>query len=106
MKTIRIKELRTEAGLTQQELADRLGISKQAISAYETGIRRPSFDIADALADFFGVSIGYLSGSTDHREAYPRHDLPLTSEETALLEAYRYASDEIRSAARAVLGVR
>lgn len=106
MKTIRIKELRTEAGLTQQELADRLGISKQAISAYETGIRRPSFDIADALADFFGVSIGYLSGSTDQREAYPRHDLPLTSEETALLEAYRYASDEIRAATRAVLGVR
>ena len=105
MKNIRIKELRTEAGLTQQELADRLGISKQAVSMYETGKRRPAFEIADALADFFGVSIGFLSGSTDQREAYPRHDLPLTADEIDLLEAYRYASDEIRSAARAVLGV-
>ena len=55
MKSIRIKELRTEAGLTQQELADRVGISKQAVSMYETGNRRPSFDIADALAELFDV---------------------------------------------------
>lgn len=67
----RIKELRTERDLTQQALADALGISKQAISAYEQGNRKPNFEIADALAEFFGVSIGYLSGSLDERGEYP-----------------------------------
>lgn len=67
----RIKDLRLEKELTQQALADALGISKQAISAYEQGNRKPGFEIADALAEFFGVSIGYLSGSSDERGEYP-----------------------------------
>ena len=67
----RIKDLRLEKELTQQALADALGISKQAISAYEQGNRKPGFEFADALAEFFGVSIGYLSGSSDERGEYP-----------------------------------
>ena len=101
----RIKELRKEKGLTQQELADRIGASKSAISMYEKGNRRPSFDIADALSDFFGVSIGYLSGSSDQRGEYPRHELPTSSEEEQILAAYRRASKDIRNAVRAVLGI-
>lgn len=101
----RIKTLRKEKGLTQQELADRLGTSKSAISMYEKGNRRPSFEIADALSDFFGVSIGYLSGSSDQRGEYPRHEQPTSSEEEQLLEAYRRASKDTRNAVRAVLGI-
>lgn len=46
------KNLRKERGLTQQELADRLGTTKSTISMYERGERRPGLDIAEAITDF------------------------------------------------------
>ena len=41
----RIKELRKEFGLTQQELADKLGCSKSIIGLYENELRKPSMEI-------------------------------------------------------------
>ena len=104
----RIKGLRKEKGLTQQELAASVGITKQAISMYERGDRKPSFDALDALTDFFGVSIGYLTGSSDVRGTYPRHGIvtSLTAEEQKILQAYAAASTEIKAAVRAVLGLK
>lgn len=105
----RIKGLREEHHLTQQELASRVGTTKSAISMYERGERRPSFEVADALTDFFDVSIAYLNGSSDERGQYPRHNritVPLTAEEHSVLLAYQAASEEIRAAVRAVLGIK
>lgn len=59
------KQLRLEKGLTQQELADKLGITKSAVSMYERGDRRPNFEIAEAITDFFHVDLNYLIGTTD-----------------------------------------
>lgn len=49
--------LREERGLTQAELADKLGISPSAMSNYEQGIRIPRDEIKVRIAEFFGVSI-------------------------------------------------
>lgn len=49
--------LREERGLTQAELADKLGISPSAMSNYEQGIRVPRDEIKVRIAEFFGVSI-------------------------------------------------
>jgi transcriptional regulator with XRE-family HTH domain len=59
------KLLRTEKNLSQQELADRLGISKSAVSMYERGEREPAFEALEAIADFFNVDIDFLLGRSD-----------------------------------------
>lgn len=54
--------LRRERGLTQAELASRLGISKSAVSMYERGNREPDFKLLEQMADFFGVGVNVLLG--------------------------------------------
>lgn len=56
----RIKELRTNKGLTQLELADKLGFTSQTISNWESGIREPDIDALSQLANLFNVSLDYL----------------------------------------------
>lgn len=55
----RIKGLRRERHLTQQQLADALGIERSSIGKYETG-SMPSAEVMLRLAEFFGVSVDYL----------------------------------------------
>lgn len=58
----RIKELRQSKGLSQTELAQKVGISKQAVSHYETEKRHPKIEAWQKLADFFEVPVPYLQG--------------------------------------------
>lgn len=59
----RLKELRMEKGLTQEELGNQLGLANNTISRYETGSNEPpKFETWQKLADFFGVSVTYLQG--------------------------------------------
>ena len=51
--------------MSQQELADALGISKSSINMYERGERQPNFEVLEAIADFFNVDIDYLLGRTN-----------------------------------------
>ena len=55
-----IKELRQSKGLTQTQLAERLGVKKSIISAYETDSRPPSLDMLIKYAREFRVSTDYL----------------------------------------------
>ena len=68
--------LRRQAGMTQAELAERLGISKSSVSMYERGNREPEFDLLQAMADLFGVSAGVLLGRED--ESLVNNDPELT----------------------------
>ncbi len=61
----RIKELRKDRGLSQAELADKVGAAKQSISYYELGTRKPKEPMWQALANFFNVSVPYLKGIDD-----------------------------------------
>jgi len=56
----KIKTLREKSGMSQTELADKLGLSKSVISAYEKGIRNPSFKVLPLLAETFNVSQLYF----------------------------------------------
>lgn len=58
----RLKELREENNLTQEQLADKLSTSKQVLSRYEKNQREPGINIVTKIADFFEVSIDYLAG--------------------------------------------
>ena len=56
----RIKELREQYGLTQKQLGEKVGVSRQAINAIETGKFDPSIWLAYDLAKFFNLSIEEL----------------------------------------------
>lgn len=58
----RLYALRKDKRFTQQVLSDRLGVTKAMISAYETGIRYPSYEVLVKIADIFGVTTDYLLG--------------------------------------------
>lgn len=64
----RIKSLRENAKLTQNQLATRIGVSKSLISAYELGNRLPSYDNLIKIATFFKVSTDYLLG-IEHKDS-------------------------------------
>ena len=61
----RIKELRKMRHWTQQDLADKLDITKVAVSQYERGVRKPDINVVTALCDIFNVSSDYLLGNDD-----------------------------------------
>ena len=61
----RLKEFRVENGLSQRELADKLGVSKQNISDWEHGKSETSFEMVIKIATFFEITVGQLIGSED-----------------------------------------
>ena len=62
----RLKQLRLEKGVKQEEVARIIGITKSAYSNYEQGIREPSFEILIKLCKYFDVTADYLLGLTDY----------------------------------------
>ncbi|MGM9522166.1 MAG: helix-turn-helix domain-containing protein [Oscillospiraceae bacterium] len=80
----RLKELRTQAGLTQLQLAQRMGITKSVVSFYELQERTPSPDVLVKLAGIFRVSTDYLLG-LDKRETIDISGL--SQEDIAIMRA-------------------
>jgi len=61
----RLKELRTEKGLSLQQLADKVGITPAGLNYWEQNKRVPNLDAVIALADFFDVTLDYIAGRED-----------------------------------------
>ena len=66
----RLYQLRKDHDMTQQELADRLGLTKYTISSYETDKSDPSDEIKMHLAQIFDVSVDYLLGLVNQRLSF------------------------------------
>lgn len=76
----RLKQLRLNKNLRQEQVANLIGVNKSAISTYENNTRQPSFEILVRLDTLYRVSTDYLLGRTDLRSL----DLSgLTDEEAA-----------------------
>lgn len=60
--------LRKRAGFSQQELADKMEVSRSLVGMYESGQRMPSYEMLEALADIFNVNIDFLTGHEDSGE--------------------------------------
>ena len=56
----KLKGLRTTQKLTQQQLADRIGVAKSVVSYYESGDRYPSYDVLVRIARIFSTTTDYL----------------------------------------------
>lgn len=67
----RIKDLREDHDLTQQQLADAIGITQRKYSYLETGAQQLTDEILVKLANYYGVSIDYLLMQTKEKQRYP-----------------------------------
>lgn len=65
----RIKLLREEFKLSQEELALRLDLSKGVISMYENEARKPSYEVLLKLSEIFNCSIDYIVGNSNERNS-------------------------------------
>lgn len=62
MNTVRLRELRKEKRLNQEEVAKKIGVGRTTYAMYEQGNREPDNDTLSEIADFFGVTTDYLIG--------------------------------------------
>ena len=96
MDNKRLRELREEKGMEQQEVADKLGISRSAMGMYERGKREPNDEIKKRMAEFFNCSVDYLVGYSDFRGG---QEMGMFTEMTALekrmLEIKKFADETI-----------
>lgn len=67
----RLKELRIEKGLKQDELAKEIGTTFGTVSKWERDIRKPEFETLNRLCDYFQVSLSYLFGENTDRSYVP-----------------------------------
>lgn len=96
-----LKSLRVNAGLTQKQLADKLGVSKNAVSYYEKSLRYPSSDILIRIARVFRVSADYLLGLDNGRQTFDLSELS-EKERDFLRVVYRFLCDKERENNNAV----
>lgn len=122
----RLRDLRAEKKITQQELSDTVKIPRSTIGMYEADHRKPRFDELDTLADYFDTSLDYILGRSDVNHGYPRHVIIETKQDligsaekrmqayfkgTAglmhqqILQAYDAADPGIQMAVRRLLGI-
>lgn len=65
------RQLRLSSNLTQNEMAEKIGISRSTIGMYETGAREPDFETLEKIADYFNVDTDFLLGRTSQTTLLP-----------------------------------
>lgn len=86
----KIRHLRERSGLTQEQLAERLGVSRQVVTKWENGSGVPKIENLKALADHFHVTVDELIGRTEVTEGNPE-------------EQYEKVMDELRQHSQAAV---
>ena len=81
----KLKLLRYEKGLTQDDIGYLLDVTKSCISCYENGTRQPSVDVLVQLATYFRVSIDFLIGMEEY-DTNKKRDVKLTVKDMALIQ--------------------
>ena len=89
--TLKIKEARKLAGITQKELAKQIGVSAGTLSDYESGNHEPKSDVLCSIADICGVTIDFLVGRAKEKTPAPSEDsagaISVEALETMLVQA-------------------
>ena len=68
----RIRDLREDSDLNQEDIAQYLHMKQNSYSSYETGRRTIPAEILGQLADYYETSVDYLMGRTDEKQPYPK----------------------------------
>lgn len=77
----KLKKLRAEKGLKQQQLAEELNVSKSSIAMWETNNREPDAQMLIKIANFFGVTVDYLL-SNEHPDDHADHRVQILARKT------------------------
>ena len=93
----RLKELRTSRRISQQKLANQLGVAQQTVAGWEVNRTEPSQDFLKRIAAYFGVPVSYFF---DEDETRPAENYPpaLSADELDLLNSYRDLDNHGRQA--------
>ena len=85
-----LRKLRDEAGITQKQLADAIGVSQQSINKYENHNIEPDIETLIRIADYFDTSVDYIIGhSSLRRKLEATSPFELNNTESSIIEAYR-----------------
>ena len=107
----RLKQLRKEKGLSQIMLAKELGVSGGTVAMWETGKRKPQFEMFDKLCTFFDRSMDYILGASDddrsftliNEEVQQLGDWQVEEQYEDMLRKYTLLDDYGKDAVNAVL---
>ena len=91
---LKLKELRTELGLTQKNIAKNLGCNQTAVGKYERGELEPNIQTLIKLATIFGCSVDYLLGREDDFGAVVNVTSQLSKSQSELLSVFNLLSEE------------
>ena len=90
-----LKKLREEAGVSQKNLAEVIGVSQQSINKYENHNIEPDIGTLIRIADYFSTSVDYLIGHTDiRRKIEAVHSYQLNDAERDLIDGFRKLNDK------------
>jgi transcriptional regulator with XRE-family HTH domain len=64
----RLKELRNAKGITQKQMAELFNMTERGFRGYEMGLSTPHYETLVKLADYFNISLDYLTGRSDTPE--------------------------------------
>jgi transcriptional regulator with XRE-family HTH domain len=113
MKAERLRKLRISKGISQEHLANVLGVKQQTIGKWEKAVTVPRLPMLQKIANYFDVTTDYLTGLSDipHTSSEKAIQVTatfdtqrvLTAEDISLLEAYHRASDRDKNIVDAVL---
>lgn len=85
----RIRRLRKEKMLSQDQLGKMLGVSKVSVSGYENGTRNPSMDILSKMVDIFKVSADYILGREINAVCEDGTNFLLSSQDVIIINEIR-----------------
>ncbi|MFG6332708.1 MAG: helix-turn-helix domain-containing protein [Lachnospiraceae bacterium] len=91
-----LKYLRNREGLSQAELAQKIGLGTSTISMYEVGKREPDFETLETIADFFNVDMNFLLGKTGSENRIsltPRDERDIKKDLDSIMEKIEAGED-------------
>lgn len=99
-----LKILRKESSISQQKLADAIGMSQQSINQYENHDTEPDILTLSKLADYFNTSIDFIVGHTDIKDPFDNTAaFHLNMDEADLVTQYRTLSPKERGCVKQVI---
>ena len=100
----KLKLLRKENSISQQKLADAIGMSQQSINQYENHDTEPDIMTLCKMADYFETSVDYIIGHTDIRNHIePTSDYHLNADEGDIINKYRALTPKERACVAQVI---
>ena len=99
-----LKLLRQEFGISQQRLADAIGVSQQSINQYENHNIEPDIAVLSKIADYFDTSVDYIIGRTDIRRRIEFTEaFHLNADEAETITQYRALNNKEQSCIKIML---